>query len=35
VEDTGPMASTEEFPQLFSLLAITSCFPDISPSFYI
>jgi hypothetical protein len=26
VEDTGPMASTEEFPQWHSLLAITSCF---------
>jgi hypothetical protein len=26
VEDTGPMASTEEFPQRLSLLSITSCF---------
>jgi hypothetical protein len=25
VEDTGPMASTEEFPQWLSLLTITFC----------
>jgi hypothetical protein len=30
VEDTGPVASTEEFPQLLSLLAITSCFIRLS-----
>jgi hypothetical protein len=33
VEDTGPVASTEEFPQWLSLLAITSCFTGSNSKF--